>query len=299
MKPARAEALASPSSRSDDRNVVKALGYASKNEQTGETVFRITSEVLDRTDDRVLLDALRVENYLRNPVLLWNHQDDIPAIGTAKVYRGEDGRWLMVPSFDGVCDLSRVTEGKVKAGTLRTCSIRFRILKARPNAEGGLDIEEAELLEVSITNIPANPDAERIKSHRTRSARMAQQATMKTLEEGDLEAFQEMLTQAVEELKSTFAGAVDRASKRKDIAGKSEEELEDLLEELAEDLEAVEDALKAKRGGKRKAKRKSEEDEEKDGGGDEDDEDDVSLEVSDDEEEELKKFFSGGQRRRR
>ncbi|EPX62540.1 putative caudovirus prohead protease [Cystobacter fuscus DSM 2262] len=146
--------------------VLKSLGHLvrkSEGDASGKPVFRITSEVLDRHNDRVRAGALRTEAYNANPVLLWNHEHGVPAIGTARVFQ-EGEEWFMEPAFDGIGDLSKEVGAKVEARTLRTCSIFFRFSKYEPNAEGGLDYEECELLEVSITNIPANPEACRVKN---------------------------------------------------------------------------------------------------------------------------------------
>lgn len=179
--------------------LVKSLGFRLPREQKAEggpVVFRITSGVLDRHKDRMALDGIHVENYHRNPVLLWNHDRWEPAVGTAKVYRGPEGDWLMEPSFDGIGERSKEVAAKVDAGTLRTCSIGFRITKHSYNEEGGLDIEECELVEVSITNIPANPEAERVKNDNQKQAQKndppepppQDQVPAKALEQGDLEA---------------------------------------------------------------------------------------------------------------
>ncbi|MBL0698944.1 HK97 family phage prohead protease [Comamonas sp. JC664] len=99
----------------------------------------------------------------RSPVL-WNHDDWNPAIGVARCYR-EGDQWLMTPAFDGACEKSRTVAAKVKAGTLDQCSIRFNPLQEPiPNAEGGFDYPLVEVLEVSIVNIGANPDAVRLRS---------------------------------------------------------------------------------------------------------------------------------------
>lgn len=147
--------------------ICKSLGFLEMKKAEGGAstpVFRITSEVLDRAHDRVMGDGAKVENFNRNPVLLWDHESWTPAIGTAKVYRDASGQWLMEPNFDGIGELSKDIAAKVAAGTLRTCSIRFKYLKHAYNDDGGLDVIEWELLEVSITNIPCNPEAERVKS---------------------------------------------------------------------------------------------------------------------------------------
>jgi len=188
-----------------DDGTVKALGtlvQRNAGEPSDKAVFRITSEVLDRHSDRVKTSGLNVERYLKNPVLLWNHQDWSPAIGTARVFQ-ENGEWFMEPTFDGIGELSKEVGAKVAAGTLRTCSIRFKVHKYTPNEEGGLDYEDIELLENSITNIPANHEAERVKKNGQQQPQKsgttpADGVESKALEQADLEAVQACVAEALQ-----------------------------------------------------------------------------------------------------
>jgi HK97 family phage prohead protease len=229
----------------------KAFGYLHKTEGAGPLVFRISSEVVDRHGDRVKQDGLKTENHARNPVLLWNHQHWEPAIGTAKVYRGADGAWYMEPAFDGIGELSETVKAKVEAGTLRTCSIGFRVIKYAFNEEGGFDIEEAELTEVSITNVQANPDAERVKNHRRRTDMTTPKSgeKAKTLEEGDIDAIRGVVEEAMKGLHKR------REASAEEYAAKSLDELEAVREELAKTLATVEEVLEVKL--KQKSKRLS------------------------------------------
>ncbi|RYZ39271.1 MAG: primosomal replication protein N [Myxococcaceae bacterium] len=128
----------------------------------GAPVFRITSPALDRHRDRVL--AVKADGEEVRVPLLWEHNSWTPAIGFGRCYREGDA-WVMAPVFDEVDELSKTVSGKVKAGSLFTCSIGFvPVEEPVPNAEGGFDYPLVELLEVSIVNVPANPDAVRLRS---------------------------------------------------------------------------------------------------------------------------------------
>lgn len=250
-----------PSPPSD--GVVKSLGLLVSRDAGSATAapprFRITSEVLDRHDDRVKLAGLDVSHYLKNPVVLWNHDDGEPAIGTARVFE-EGGEWFMEPHFDEVCALSKTVAAKVAAGTLRTCSIRFRVRAFSFNEEGGLDFEETELLEVSITNIPANPEAVRVKNQAPQKmkneAPPAEETAAKALEPADMDAIRAVLTE--------------------------------LLQPLHEKLDALAAALPKSEGGE----------EEKDDSEDEQEKDEEGLELSDAEAEEMKAFFTPGAKKK-
>jgi HK97 family phage prohead protease len=246
-----------PSPPSD--GVIKSLGLLVSRDAGSATAapprFRITSEVLDRHDDRVKLAGLDVSSYLNNPVVLWNHDDGEPAIGTARVFE-EGGEWFMEPTFDEVCSLSKTVAAKVAAGTLRTCSIRFRVRAFSFNEEGGLDFEEVELLEVSITNIPANPEAVRVKN----------QAKQKTKTEASQSAVEETAAKALEQ---ADLDAIKAA-------------LAELLQPLHEKLDALAAASSKAEGGEK----------EKDASEDEQAKDEEGMDVSDEEAEELKTFLN-------
>ncbi|PTL79096.1 HK97 family phage prohead protease [Vitiosangium sp. GDMCC 1.1324] len=148
---------------------VKAIGQLVRKAEgagaqaTGKPVFRITAATLDRHLDRMLPTALKVEAYASNPVVLWNHNDREPAIGTARVYQ-EGEEWLAEITFSEVTQLARDVSALVAEGTLRTCSIGFIIDDFENNDEGGWDYLSAELCELSITNVPAVREAQRVKN---------------------------------------------------------------------------------------------------------------------------------------
>ncbi|CAM4205116.1 DUF2379 domain-containing protein [Corallococcus sp. ZKHCc1 1396] len=95
--------------------------------------------------------------------LLWEHNSWTPAIGFGRCYCEGDA-WVMAPVFDAVDELSKTVSGKEKAGSLFTCAIGFvPVEEPVPSAEGGFDYPLVEQLEVSIVNVPANPDAVRLR----------------------------------------------------------------------------------------------------------------------------------------
>jgi HK97 family phage prohead protease len=210
--------------------VIKGLGrlvQKADGDTSGKPVFRITSEVLDRHRDRVKTGALNVDNYLKNPVLLWNHNDCEPAIGTARVFQ-EGNEWFMEPNFDGIGERSKEVAAKVAAGTLRTCSIRFRFLKHAYNEEGGLDYDQVELLENSITNIPANPEALRVKKdgqqQKKNDATPPEGEESKALEQGDLDAIQAACKAACDEAMAPVLETLTRIEELLGGAQKTEQE---------------------------------------------------------------------------
>jgi len=102
-----------------------------------------------------------LDNYKSNPVLLWNHDDSIPAIGIMNNVRVDGKSLVGKPQFaDKEIDQFAWSIGqKVEAGILTSGSVGFMTLR--------IDVEEKEdklpkvisreheLYEFSIVNLPA------------------------------------------------------------------------------------------------------------------------------------------------
>jgi HK97 family phage prohead protease len=129
----------------------------------GEMVFLASTAAGDRVGDRVIPKGIRLENYLANPVLLWDHRNDLPPIGSTKVWVDDAGLW-MSPKFSEVNPMGGQIGAQVKAGEIRAVSIGFMPISTTPNQLGGDDILESELLEITLCNVPCNPQALRVKT---------------------------------------------------------------------------------------------------------------------------------------
>jgi HK97 family phage prohead protease len=132
----------------------------------GRTVgYTLSTPVVARDNHTIAADAWQTDNYLRNPVFLWCHDDSQLPIGRM-VELGTVGDALkgvveyadrdLNPFADMVYQL-------VRAGYLNAVSVswgpiayRFSTDKSRP---GGIDFTKVDLFEVSQVPLPANPDA--------------------------------------------------------------------------------------------------------------------------------------------
>lgn len=118
----------------------------------------ITSELVDRENESISQRGLDFKNFLKNPILLWSHNagaDKMPAIGkVSKVWQTKDGYTHFTPVFDLEDDFAKSIYRKFKSGFLNAFSIGF-IAKDKDEDV----IKEAEVLEFSAVNIPANPEA--------------------------------------------------------------------------------------------------------------------------------------------
>ena len=129
--------------------------------------FTISTSTIDRMGDTIAVDGWKLDNYRKNPVVLWSH-DPAQPVGRARNLR-IDGTSLKAsvdfypgsnPEFGGLAESLRQLYA---GGWLRATSVGFRPLKwdvaPDPNRKSGIDFLEQELLEFSMVAIPANPEA--------------------------------------------------------------------------------------------------------------------------------------------
>jgi HK97 family phage prohead protease len=130
----------------EEGDVLKITGYAS----TKDT---------DRVGDVIPPDAWTkeggLENFKKNPIILFNHDYNQP-IGRAVEYEvDEKGLRLTAVISKGVPQY-----GLIKDGILSTFSVGFLVKDAEyDKAQDGFIIKSAELLETSVVSVPCNQDA--------------------------------------------------------------------------------------------------------------------------------------------
>lgn len=113
----------------------------------------------DRAGDVVVPSGLRnLDEFLRNPVVLWAHQRTLPPVGVCRRLEIQTDRIIAETQFArGVPfaeDLFRLYE----QGILRAWSIGFEPLRVTPQRRG-LRYDEWNLLEYSAVPVPENPRA--------------------------------------------------------------------------------------------------------------------------------------------
>ncbi len=124
--------------------------------------FTISTNGVDRDRDTIKPSGWNVENYLKNPVMLWAHDySQLPVaksvdltVGTKRVQSlSEFPPTGVHPFADTVYDL-------IKFGALNATSVGFSPEEWTFDEErGGMDFIRQELLEVSIVPVPSNPEA--------------------------------------------------------------------------------------------------------------------------------------------
>lgn len=122
-----------------------------------------STSVVDRQGEIVSVDGWDLKNFKKNPVLLWSHNHDEIAVGTAKNVRivGEGKKRQM--TFEPVFHDKTPTAAALKAlyegdedmkPVLNSFSVGFKPIDTDGNV-----YTKQELLEISAVNVPANPDA--------------------------------------------------------------------------------------------------------------------------------------------
>lgn len=127
-------------------------------QKDGKIIGIASTSTVDRHGEIVNADGWDLKNFKKAPRLLWAHDHYQPAIGkvTKTWYEGEGKkkRLLFETVFQEVTEMGRAIKQLVKDGFINTFSVGFAPLEME-----GSEITKQELLEISVVNVPANPDA--------------------------------------------------------------------------------------------------------------------------------------------
>jgi HK97 family phage prohead protease len=136
--------------------------------------FKLSVETPDRSNDIVKVAGIKLGNYMENPVVLFNHQQDLLPIGIGKELEVVGEILFGEVEFHESTQLSKDIATLVEQGVLRAVSIGFLPLTINtypitpemratgnyyPYTNTVRVIEEAELIEFSIVAVPANQEA--------------------------------------------------------------------------------------------------------------------------------------------
>jgi hypothetical protein len=128
---------------------------------------RITNNSLNSYGTRVLTEGLNIDQYERNPVLLWMHERG-NVIGYARDIKKEGDSVTCELVFDEVTELSKQLKCQFEKGSIRMTSIGIDILELSNSPELLVPgqtcptITKSKLNEVSLVDIGANNDAIRL-----------------------------------------------------------------------------------------------------------------------------------------
>jgi len=133
---------------------------AKENDDGSVTIRGMASTTdVDRAGDVIVSDAWKkggLENFKKNPIILFNHDYDEPIGKAVEINVLEKGLEIVVK----VSSAAQKYAGLIKDGVLGAFSVGFMIKDADwSDTTGGLLIKDVELLEVSVVSVPCNQAA--------------------------------------------------------------------------------------------------------------------------------------------
>lgn len=133
----------------------KLKGYLEK--QEGEIVGIASTEAVDRDGEVIMQNGWDLTNFKANPVILASHNYYEFPIGKATDIQVNDGKLVFKMLFSQATEKAKEAYQLVQEGILKSFSVGFiprEYDQTRPNT-----ITKAELLEISLVTVPANPEA--------------------------------------------------------------------------------------------------------------------------------------------
>jgi len=148
----------------DIRYIKSAVGELNAK---GEFVGVASTQALDREGDIITQEGWVLDEFQSGGPLLWSHNVGIPAPGRilwAKVDgEGDDAKLVYKARLHRKNQFSRELYDLVKSGYITSVSVGFRAIDHEPldiqDPLGGRRFTKQELMEISLVNVPALPQA--------------------------------------------------------------------------------------------------------------------------------------------
>lgn len=125
--------------------------------------FILSTETVDREHDIIEVAGWNLDDYMRNPVVLWAHSYGQLPVGRAiKVWVADDGNLHGIVRFtpQDVNPFGYMVYQLVVGGFLNAVSVGFQPIEFSYNDDhAGYDFKRQDLLEFSVVPVPANPEA--------------------------------------------------------------------------------------------------------------------------------------------
>lgn len=115
----------------------------------------------DRAGDVVTAEAWAkgVENYRRNPVLLYQHKHDAPIGRVDKITVDKKGIFVEA-AVSEAAERNQGIQTLIKDGALKSFSVGFKVKDGKYNREDDtMMITDVELMEISVVSVPCNQDS--------------------------------------------------------------------------------------------------------------------------------------------
>lgn len=128
---------------------------------------RLTSNAINSYGSRILTEGIDIEQYMRNPVLLWMHERGNVIGRLEDIQKDADGITAEVV-FDEVSERSKTAKAQWDAGSLRMVSVGIEVIEVSSASDVVMPgqtrptITRSKLFEVSVVDVGANDDALRL-----------------------------------------------------------------------------------------------------------------------------------------
>jgi HK97 family phage prohead protease len=235
------------------------MGLRVKSESDGSVVFEgyANKAIVDRGNDMIGKKAWKLDNYKKNPIVLFNHDHTKPIGKMLDVQATDEGLFVkgrISNSKDP--DISRIRD-LVKEGILNSLSVGMRV-HDEDRQDGINVIKSAELHEISVVAVPMNQDSQFTASTKTMEASLVDVMEVITKEVGpadvskayeklhkSAEVFEDFKSMSVHIAKETGVTAEDAEKFLKMEAGETPEAIKGWLskseEETPEETESPEE----------------------------------------------------------
>lgn len=116
-------------------------------------------KVIDRGNEHIAEEEWRIEEWLQNPQILYNHDRNLPVgVGVdAKVT--EDGLWIKAKLSNSDVPAIKMVRDLVEERILKTFSVGIDIEKEEQAEDGSISLKGVHLRETSIVTIPMNQES--------------------------------------------------------------------------------------------------------------------------------------------
>lgn len=131
-------------------------GVAMTHNNDRDVTFTILTDAVYRNGVNISSAEWKLDNFFKNPVVLWANDYSRPPIGRAKSVEKSGRDWIVVVEFgthpfDDWVLLAARERGVIEA------TVSFILIKSWSNEQSGeVDVQELEVLAVSLSGRPAN-----------------------------------------------------------------------------------------------------------------------------------------------
>lgn len=122
----------------------------------GEVEFVVSTNALDSHGERINVDGIKINDFKKNPVVLWGHDGfNLPIAQASKVWKDAGKLMARAKFFLDDAFSAKVYDYIVK-GRLSAVSIGGMVEEW---GEDGITIKSLNMKEFSVVSVPANPEA--------------------------------------------------------------------------------------------------------------------------------------------